>query len=83
MPRKISIFCPFCHRHTSLEPARRTRDVGAREYSLPAIADGNDGVTQAWIAVCNFCDRFVFVVEDSYHREIFPTPQPSPADERI
>ena len=80
----VSIYCPHCHRHTSLEPA----PVKYEGYYYGSHYDGitgafwkkNDNNTW-WIGVCNNCKRPVLVLNKG--QIIYPNPLPSPSDERI
>ncbi len=77
----VSIYCPHCHRYTSLSvaPTRYTDSYG------------KDGVTGAvwqadeyhkwWIGVCNSCKMACLVLNDGV--SIYPAPLPSPTDKNI
>ena len=77
----ISIFCPYCKRHTALSiaPALYT-DAFRNEYNTAAIWEKRAG-EKWWIGICNNCHNPVLVKNDGI--EIHPRPFPSPTDERI
>ncbi|VVB93632.1 Uncharacterised protein [uncultured archaeon] len=76
----ISIFCPFCQRHTSLTVASG-RCLRSDNDSALAIWDvGDKRGTIWWIGICNYCKKPVLVCDNG---DIYPNPLPSPTDERI
>ncbi|UEG52598.1 DUF4145 domain-containing protein [Mucilaginibacter daejeonensis] len=77
--KNISIYCPFCHRHTAVSPAptRYTGKYGIVEET-PAMWLG-DG--EWWIGLCNYCQKPMLVHADG--DTIYPTPMPTPTDLRI
>lgn len=86
----ISIYCPFCHRYTSLTHAPGSVYPPA-EYEYPhvvlAIWEKNSQEIW-WIGICNSCHNAVLVhtikKEDRViRRDIYPHPLPQPSDERI
>lgn len=75
----ISIYCPHCHKHTALSVAQAVkRFVNSSEAD--AIWASHDG-TKWWIGICNSCLQPVLVQNSGM--SIFPTPLPSPVDNRI
>lgn len=77
---RVSIYCPFCHRHTALS-------IGLTEYQsrydtsrIPAAWKDPYGYNW-WIGVCNNCNRPMLVANNG--DAIYPTPQPSPTDNRV
>jgi len=76
----VSIYCPYCKRHTSLTPAPRTVECGYDK--LRTICLWERGYNDIWwIGICNYCKQPVLV-----HNKgdiIYPQPLPSPSDERI
>jgi len=77
---RVSIYCPYCRRYTalSLAPVRWHDDWD--QESLSASWE-KDGATRWWIGVCNYCNEPVLVLNDG--DLVYPTPFPSPTDERI
>jgi hypothetical protein len=71
-----SMYCPYCKRHTSITKAYNGE--GERKEFLAAI-QALDGVW--WIGLCNYCRGAVLV--KNLAEQIYPTPFPSPTDERI
>lgn len=78
---KISIFCPYCQRHTALStaPATYSGPYGHTQ-NTPALWDNGHG-TSYWIGICNYCQNPVLVKNNG--EEIYPRPFPSPTDSRI
>jgi len=77
----ISIFCPFCQRHTSLTIAPG-RCQNSDNHSALAIWDVGDNLnTMWWIGICNYCKEPVLVCNNG--DIVYPNPSPSPTDERI
>jgi len=56
----VSIFCPHCHRHTSLEPAPVEVKRGYDTYHVGAVWKQSYDSTW-WIGVCNYCNAPVLV----------------------
>ncbi len=76
----VSIFCPYCKRHTSLTPAPRTVASGYDKIRTTAVWEkGYQDIW--WIGVCNYCNRPVLV--HNVGDIVYPQPLPSPTDERI
>lgn len=75
---RLSIYCPYCHRHTSLDIAPSIHSSG--NNTAKCIWKKNER-EKWWIGVCNFCHNPVLCLNDG--DRIFPNPQPSPTDERI
>jgi hypothetical protein len=72
-PRQISVYCPFCQKHTAVLPA------GPKH----TVVDRGAVVETWWIAVCHACGKHMLVGEMQRGRYIYPSPLPSPTDERI
>ena len=71
MADQNSIYCPNCHKYTSIMPRVN--------YAWPKNND-----IRYEICECNACDFFVLVQKIKGHiARIFPTPLPKPVDERI
>lgn len=80
-----SVYCPFCHKHTSLTLAHGTDYQGVREgYSKFHSLTG-----KWWMGVCNSCQETVLVNEQKDGAgnfkisRIYPQPLPKPVDERV
>ena len=82
----ISIYCPFCHKFTSLTPATGYTASKDRGQIVIAVWEKNSN-DRWWIGICNSCHNAVLVHEYEYYgnnkRDIYPQPLPSPTDERI
>lgn len=78
--KPISMYCPYCHKHTSVTHARIKVWVGHSAYIGEGEWQADSGAVW-WIGLCNFCHRPVLVRDDG--QQIFPTPRPSPTDERM
>lgn len=76
----LSIYCPHCHRYTSLTPAPVKYEHGSREYKTRALWGKNYQDTW-WIGVCNACEEPVLVLNKG--DKIFPPPLPTPTSEDI
>ncbi len=78
---KVSIFCPYCKRHTSLEPAPvKYRGTYDRTYTTGAIWEkAYEDIW--WIGICNYCNNPVLVHNNG--DKIYPIPLPSPTDNNI
>lgn len=80
LPR-ISIYCPHCHRYTSLTAATREVSTGHGLFTV-ACAWDQYGTDVWWIGICNNCNEPVLVLNDGQWR-LYPHPLPSPSDDRI
>lgn len=79
---KVSVYCPFCHKHTSLEPALTdAQDSFGRTVQLLAITEGPGYDERWWIGTCNFCQRPMLVLNSG--DRVYPTPIPAPSSEHI
>lgn len=78
--RGLSIYCPHCHRHTSLDPAPVKVKRDYEEWYVGAYwkADHQD---TWWIGVCNGCQKPVLVL--NHGATVYPNPLPSPSDSSI
>lgn len=81
MARGVSIFCPYCHRHTSLEPAPVEVEAGFGERIHVAAVWEQSYDSKWWIGVCNYCNQPVLVQNDAVM--VYPQPLPSPTDPNI
>lgn len=78
--RSISIYCPFCHQHTSVEPARVRVDQRYDEFYVDAVWEESED-DRWWIGVCNYCHSPVLVKNDA--DTIYPQPLPAPTDTNV
>ena len=76
---KVSIYCPYCKRHTALQMAPAEYKIGHETYTTACAWQSRYGIW--WIGVCNYCNEPVLVKNEG--DVVFPTPLPSPSDERI
>lgn len=76
----VSIFCPHCHRHTSLTPAPVKYKHDYTEYTTKAIWQ-KDSYDAWWIGLCNACQEPVLVLNRG--DMVYPAPLPTPTDEHI
>ena len=77
----VSIFCPFCQRHTALLAAQAEYSFGFNDTRRTPAAWEKNGMETWWIGVCNNCNSPVLVLNNG--ELIYPTPLPSPTDSRI
>lgn len=78
--KRVSIYCPHCRRHTSIEPAPVEVRVRHDWFHVDALWKQSDGNVW-WIGVCNYCQRPVLA-----HNEgdiIWPHPLPEPTDSNV
>jgi Domain of unknown function (DUF4145) len=80
MAGALSIYCPHCLKHTSLEVAPITYKHNYEEYVVGAIWKKSN-TEQWWIGICNACDDPVLVFNNG--QCIFPMPQPKPTEQSI
>lgn len=73
----LSIYCPYCHKHTSLTPAPVNYTSSGREYVTGAFWKKNYDETW-WIGVCNACEMPVLVCNNGNY--VYPSPLPSPTE---
>lgn len=76
----LSIYCPYCHRHTSLRPAPVKHTIGRSEYEVQAFWEKNYSDTW-WIGICNACEEPVLVLNRG--DKVYPRPLPSPTEKDI
>lgn len=76
----LSIYCPHCHKHTSLTPAPVIYKANSYEYTTGAFWEKAYQVTW-WIGVCNACDEPVLVLNRG--DKVYPTPLPKPSEQDI
>jgi hypothetical protein len=77
---RISIFCPHCHHHTSLDIAPAAYGPTYDPNYTPAIWKKDERETW-WIGICNHCNEPVLCLNGG--ETIYPNPLPSPTDDRI
>lgn len=79
--RTLSIYCPHCHRHTSIDPAPiEGIDSYRQTICLGAFWKKRPGETW-WMGVCNYCQNPVLVLNNG--STIYPAPAPKPTDENV
>ncbi len=80
---RVSIYCPWCKRHSSITPAiTQVSDPYGYERKIEAFCVWEREHNEIWwIGVCSYCDKPVLVLNAG--NEIYPHPLPSPSDERI
>lgn len=76
----LSIYCPHCHKHTSLDPAPIKYKHGYDEYTTQAFWQKSHGNVW-WMGVCNACEKPVLVLNKG--AVIYPAPLPKPTDQSI
>lgn len=76
----LSIYCPYCHKHTSLTPAPVKYKYGYNEYTIGAFWERSYNDTW-WMGVCNACDMPVLVHNKGDH--VYPSPLPKPTEQDI
>ena len=77
MAELLSIYCPHCHKHTSLTPAPVKYKHSYDEYTTPAFWRKNQDVVW-WIGVCHSCGDPVLIKNKG--EVAYPTPLPSPTE---
>ena len=77
---RVSIHCPFCRRHTSLEPAQAEIESGFQSFCANVAWQGERNDLW-WIGVCNYCRKPVLVLNEG--DTVYPHELPAPTDERI
>lgn len=70
-----SIYCPHCHRHTSIAPAPVQVSRGQSSFTVGALWQKKGG-ERWWIGVCNFCQNPVLVLGSA--QVVYPQPLPEP-----
>ena len=84
MSEWVSIYCPYCHKHTSLDPATieyEYRVYGSLHKGTTVALWEKDHKNKWWIGVCNSCRMPVLVLNKG--QIVYPNPLPSPSDTRI
>lgn len=77
----VSIYCPHCHRHTSLTVAATSVLAGLlEEKNVPCAWEYSPG-HKWWIGICNYCKNPVLAHDAG--DTIYPHPVPAPSDEAI
>jgi hypothetical protein len=78
---ELTMFCPHCQKHTSLQMAKAEyRDQYNRMSTTAALWEKDDGI-KWWIGICNSCHEPVLILNRC--QVIYPTSMPSPTDVRI
>ena len=80
----VSIYCPYCKKHTSLTPAPRTviyNDGILQGITMTTCVWKREEDNTWWIGLCNYCKQPVLVHNDG--DIVYPHPLPSPSDERM
>ena len=77
--RGASLYCPHCHRHTSVETALvKVEDAyGQNSYVVAVWVQSH--ISKWWIGVCNYCDHPVLVQNNAV--TVYPHP-PTPTGGR-
>lgn len=75
--KSVSIYCPFCHQHTSVEPAPVRVKRGYDEFYVEAVWQKSFN-TAWWIGICNYCSAALLVEGDG--ATVYPNPLPEPTD---
>lgn len=81
MEHRISIYCPHCHKNTSLRSAQTHAHYGGHDFLVNTETIIAPNRSSWWIGLCNFCDEPVLVKGEG--DEYYPTPLPAPTDKRI
>ena len=76
----LSIYCPHCHKNTSLDPAPIKYTHGYDEYTTQAFWKHSHGIVW-WMGVCNACEKPVLVLNKG--EVIYPSPVPKPTEQSI
>jgi len=77
----ISIFCPYCHKYTSLTAATQNVSIGTGREVTVRVEWKDSNELKWWIGITNCCQSPVLILEDG--NTIYPAPLPSPTDKRI
>lgn len=78
--KKISIFCPYCNKYTSVSSAEQKVSTGrGNEVVVTSQWKGDEDTW--WIGLTHCCDSPVLVCNEG--EIIHPSPLPSPTDQRI
>lgn len=80
MADRLSIYCPYCQRHTALSPAPVEYSFSGREYTTGAFWKKSYDETW-WIGICNACQMPVLVLNNGMR--IYPAPLPTPTEKDI
>lgn len=76
----VSIYCPYCHKHTELSLGYSEFEISGRTVEGPASCKDRYYRTW-WIGLCNACGQPCLVLENG--QLIHPHPLPSPTDPEI
>jgi hypothetical protein len=76
----VSIYCPHCHRHTSITPAPVEVEHGFDSFRVAAVWKQSYNSTW-WIGVCNYCKNPVLAHNDG--DTVYPHPLPEPTDAHV
>lgn len=77
MANILSIYCPHCHKHTSLDPAPVKYKHSYDEYTTEAFWEKSNQETW-WMGVCNACANPVLVLNKG--QVVYPAPLPKPTE---
>jgi hypothetical protein len=84
----VSLHCPYCGKHTAVSPAPLDVSMGpgtmgaqSLQYIVQGVPFYETGRGKWWLGKCNSCELPLLVCDKG--SEVFPTPQPTPSDERI
>lgn len=80
MADRLSIYCPYCHRHTALSPAPVQYSHAGRDYTIGAFWKKSYNETW-WIGICNACEEPVLALNNG--DTVYPAPLPSPTEKDI
>jgi hypothetical protein len=81
MINDVSIFCPYCHRYTSLTVAQKEVNTGGGRSIITKLIWERSSESHWWIGICNNCKDPVLI--HNIGDTIYPHPLPSPTDVRI
>jgi len=76
----VSIYCPHCHRHTSIAPAPVEVTRGLETFRVGAMWEQARG-SMWWIGVCNYCNQPVLARNKA--TTVYPHPLPEPTDTHV
>lgn len=78
-----SIYCPYCHKYTSLDSLtiRTGASIGGRDVTTSASWNDSERKNTWTMKKCNSCHGVVML--KNHGETIYPSPLPSPIDERI
>lgn len=80
MAELLSLYCPHCHKHTSLTPAPIEYEYAYEKHTTPGFWRKNSNEVW-WIGICHSCGKPVLVKNRG--DVVYPAPLPSPTEESI